>query len=181
MLVQIGRRSEPGDAIDMLVACHGRIRHFLWVAARLESIESSAADVADAAQAVARYFEEAFPLHVEDEEELIQLLARTDDERVRAACSLVVREHRDQEHLVAALIAACREVMSTPERRDARHALAAGAEALRAALEPHLANEELVLFPTLRQALSITELDTARRAMHERRTKIRRQEWSIPT
>lgn len=181
MLVQIGRRSEPGDAIDMLVACHGRIRHFLWVAARLESVESSAEDVADAAQAVARYFEEAFPLHVEDEEDLIQLLSRTDDDQVRAVCSLVVREHRDQEHLVAALIAACRELMSTPERRDARHALAADAEALRAALEPHLAEEEHVLFPALRRLLPTAELEAARRAMHERRTTIRRQEWSTPT
>jgi len=181
MLVQIGRRSEPGDAIDMLVACHGRIRHFLWVARRLESVETSAADVIDSAHAVARYFEEAFPLHVEDEEELIRLLSRTDDEQIWAACSLVLREHRDQEHLVAALVVACRRVMSAPERLEERHALTACVDTLEAELNSHLAEEERLLFPALRQALSTAELDAARLAMHERRTVTRGQEWRTPT
>jgi len=181
MLVQLGRRSEPGDAVDMLVACHGRIRHFLRVARGLGSLEWPAGEVIDAAQAVARYFEEAFPLHVEDEEELLQLLARVADERVRAACSLVLREHRDQEHLVARLIAECRLVMAAPAHGETRRALVACVEALEAALEPHLAEEERIVFPALRHALSTTELESARVAMHQRRTTNLGHQRSTPT
>jgi hemerythrin-like domain-containing protein len=172
MFVQIGRRSEPGNAIDMLVACHGRIRHFLRVATSLATTPSSATEVQDAAQSVARYFEEAFPLHVEDEEELlIALLLRSADEHVRAACSVVTREHRDQEPLVTSLLAQCRLLTAAPERLvEVRAPLAASALALQKALEPHLAEEERVLFPALRSTLSAAELDSALVTMQRRRT-----------
>ena len=71
----------PTDAgpAELLLACHGRIRWFTALAARLASAEpASEASVADAALRVHRYHAVALPLHQADEELSIarQLVAR---------------------------------------------------------------------------------------------------------
>jgi hypothetical protein len=69
MIVQLGARTTGNDVVDMLAACHERIRTFSTMACAI----ASGGDVREAAAAVRRYFAEAYPLHVADEEELLEL------------------------------------------------------------------------------------------------------------
>src|ERR1051326_5002660 len=72
MLVKIGPLDEPSDIVDLLKECHERIRTFINLAGRLAKAEEiSDTDVRDGAGRVARYFSEALPLHVADEEQSI--------------------------------------------------------------------------------------------------------------
>ena len=63
----------PDDPVDLLLACHMRIRHFGQLASALPGAqEAGAADVIDAAQRLHRYFTVALPLHVADEDESVR-------------------------------------------------------------------------------------------------------------
>lgn len=58
--------------LELLYACHEKVRHFTDLALRLaDHIEKTGADEAarDAATAILRYFDKALPLHHADEEE----------------------------------------------------------------------------------------------------------------
>jgi hypothetical protein len=86
MLFTIGRRETGEDAVDLLLACHARIRHFLALALR-------AGDDAEAIAAVRRYFTEALPLHIADEDELLAPRVHVGDmsDEHRAHAALVAR------------------------------------------------------------------------------------------
>ena len=69
MLTKLGKPAAPGDAVDLLLECHQRIRAFLDLADRLGPPGPDPAQaVADAAARVHRYFTLALPLHARDEE-----------------------------------------------------------------------------------------------------------------
>lgn len=107
--------------------------------------DAPAAEVRDAALAVARYFREALPLHVADEEASIApRLAATHAPPLASMHA----DHETHEPLVAALLAACATVAADPARRGE---LAAPAAAVVAAMEAHLADEERDLFPAIAQ------------------------------
>lgn len=62
------------DPIELLLACHGKVRHFADLALRLHEHVQKAPDEVDeqarqAATAILRYFTIAAPLHHQDEEE----------------------------------------------------------------------------------------------------------------
>src|SRR5512140_1897216 len=60
------------DAVDMLLACHQRIRNFTGIALRLAEVEGAGApEIANAAEAVHRYYAIALPLHEADENESV--------------------------------------------------------------------------------------------------------------
>src|SRR5690349_17228873 len=68
----IGRRERTDEPSDALRACHERIRRFLAMAARLASDEIARDDdVWATAGGVARYFDDALPLHEADEDDSI--------------------------------------------------------------------------------------------------------------
>ena len=72
MLIGPGKHAAPGDAVDLLLECHARIRHFLALARRLgEARGESPTALSDTAAQVHRYFTLALPLHAQDEEEVI--------------------------------------------------------------------------------------------------------------
>jgi hemerythrin-like domain-containing protein len=155
MLGKIGRSVAPADAVDLLLECHGRIRAFLALARRLgEANDESAEAVSDAAIRVHRYFTVALPLHARDEEESIQPRLRGRDPLLDLQLDVMVREHQEHQRPLGRLIEACAEIGADP----GRHALLASS-VLHAATElerhflDHLAREEEVIFPAVRQLL----------------------------
>lgn len=167
------RRAEA-DLVDLLLACHRRIRAFLVTAHHLADAEAvTDSEAREAAQAIARYFAEALPLHVRDEDESIVPRLRGRSAAVDTAIREMSAEHRAHEAPVAHLVTLCRRIAEAPaDRPTLRAELAACVAELEGAFAEHLSREESVIFPAIhkfmdatRQAAIVTEL-RARRATH---------------
>lgn len=158
MLVSIGRRQETEDLLDLLMACHARIRAFSALAVALgERPALTPEEVVDACDRVSRYFSEALPLHARDEEESIlpRLLGR--DPALDAALARMRDEHGEHRGPLQELIARCVTVRASPTDVSLRAALAPVARDLRAQFDAHLASEESVVFPAVRARLTEDE------------------------
>jgi hypothetical protein len=138
MLVTLGaRRNEAdGDVVDLLLACHDRIRAFTALAVKLAvTVDLAAAEVREGAGAVRRYFAEALPLHVADEEDDLVLLLAGRAAEVDAALARMTREHAEHEADLARLVEVCAALEDDPRRLGAlRDELAPLAARLAAAL-----------------------------------------------
>jgi iron-sulfur cluster repair protein YtfE (RIC family) len=155
MLTGLGKPAAPGDSVDLLLECHARIRGFLALGRRLgEAREQSPEAVADAAVRVHRYFTLALPLHARDEEESIVPRLRGREAALDAELDAIVREHVEHQRPLGALVAACAEVARDPGRHAdlAADLIQATGELARHFAE-HLAREENVIFPAVRQLL----------------------------
>lgn len=166
------RRTGDAHAADLLLECHERIRRFAALAVALTAWpDPRPEDVADAAARVVRYFEQALPLHVRDEEESIRprLLAAGSPDLARALEDMA-REHDEHEPLLAALLPRWQALALDPARLPAlRDDLARDAAALQEMLERHLAAEERLVVPAVRalppdEAAAIVAELRARRA-----------------
>lgn len=164
-----GKKSE--ELVDLLLACHGRIRHFLDVAVAIgELAGASNDDVVEASANVRRYFADALPLHVEDEEEGVLPRLQGRSAALDAALARMSAEHEEHLPLQRRLLALCAALPDRPGDANARAELGRAARDLRAALEPHLRAEESVVFAAIRELLSaeeraaiVTELRARRR------------------
>jgi iron-sulfur cluster repair protein YtfE (RIC family) len=172
MLHQLGQRSSTGDIVALLAECHQRIRKFLSLAQRLAATADAQDDeIRSVAGQVRRYFAEAFPLHLADEDELVPRLARTSPEVDRALAQMG-SDHVAHQPSVSSLVQLCGAI-----EREARHLattrteLAAVATVLVADLEPHLQLEERVIFPALAR-LPQAERDALRDDMRARRERV---------
>ena len=155
MLVNLGSQTTTEDVVDLLLACHERIRSFIAMARRIAASPTDARDVREPAGKVRRYFAEAFPLHVADEEELLAIPQRIHDDHVTHAPAI--------ERLVAMCAAIEQGAPVPPE-------LAPLAERLERELEEHLAIEERDVFPAIRQ-LPEAERARIRDAIRARRAR----------
>lgn len=140
MIVKLGARSTGNDVVDLLAACHERIRKFSAMACAVASGQGSQVpDLRAAAGAVRRYFAEAFPLHVADEEELIDPVVRLPP--------TIHDDHVAHAPAIDRLVALCAGIEAggpvPPE-------LGPLAERLRTELDHHLSLEERDLFPAIR-------------------------------
>ncbi|MFT3764117.1 MAG: hemerythrin domain-containing protein [Minicystis sp.] len=176
MLHTIRRRPDgdaPGDAVDALLECHRRIRHFTAVAAALpEATTASAAEIAEAAAGVARYFAVALPLHSTDEEVSIapRLLAHAPAEALRAALAAMERQHDAIDATLASALPRWRAVADDPACLPAHAAALRGLAArLAAQWEEHLALEEATIFPAMRALLPSSEMNVIQVEMRARR------------
>lgn len=155
MLTRIRETPARGDAVELLVDCHARIRHFVALARRIaERGPDDPSAVPDAARAVVRYFTLALPLHARDEEDSIVPRLRGREAALDTALDVMTGEHVEHEVPLAGLVAACRALADDPGR-IAELAPEVGREAawLERHFEAHLANEEAVIFPALRRLL----------------------------
>jgi iron-sulfur cluster repair protein YtfE (RIC family) len=146
-LVRLGARSSAApDAAALLVECHARIRGFARLAVQLATARAPAPEIADAATRVHRYFTEALPLHVQDEERSLAPRLRRFAPDVAAALDDMEREHRAHDELLAKLLPAWAAI-----RTDANAAAQtrSDAERLQTLLEQHLAAEERLVLPAL--------------------------------
>jgi hemerythrin-like domain-containing protein len=155
MLTRLGRPAAPGDAVDLLLECHQRIRSFLALSRRIaEAGDVDGAEVAEAAARVRRYFTEALPLHARDEEDSILPRLRGRDAAVDAALEAMAREHLEHERPLSALVSVC-EVLSRDagRRGDLVPQIAAATGELERHFAGHLRCEETVIFPAVRRLL----------------------------
>jgi iron-sulfur cluster repair protein YtfE (RIC family) len=170
VLVSLGKRRESAELADLLLECHGRIRQFLALAADVAARrELATKDVSEACSRVQRYFTEALPLHVEDEE--VSVLPRLLGRNVELDRTLsdMRREHTEHEPVLAELLASAARLHVAPDDLRARLALGAAAAALAREFEPHLAREEAVIFPAVNQLLTASEREAIRAELRARR------------
>jgi len=170
MLVQLGKRNEVIDAVDLLYECHGRIRRFLEMARSLAGGWDAATDlVRDTARQIRRYFAVALPLHIADEDELVIPRLRGRSEQVDEALDLMHLEHLHHAPLVERLIELCATLEREPEQLARLSSeLDVISLLLHQAFEPHLEREETILFPALR-TLPAKEREAIKAGMRARR------------
>lgn len=170
-----GTRPLDEEAVAVLLECHGRIRSFIELAARLATSEEvGVEEVARAAAAMRRYFAEALPLHARDEEESLLPRLAGRDRQVDAALVTMHGDHAGHALAVSHVVAVCTELEASPGRRaELAPALAAAVATLREHFTHHLALEEEVIFPALR-----TFLGDAARAEIARELRARRDHSS---
>jgi len=147
MLTTLGKPAAPGDAVDLLLECHQRIRAFLDLARRLGEARGEPAEaVADAAARVHRYFTVALPLHALDEEESIAPRLRGREPAADAELATMTREHREHQGPLSVLVGACGWLSREPARHGELAAVVRGAaEELTRHFAAHLAREEEVI------------------------------------
>ena len=158
MLISIGRREQKGDVIDLLLECHGRIRTFVTMArATGESQGREAHELVDACARVERYFTEALPLHVQDEEE--SLLPRLQGRRadVDRALASMHAQHEAHRPLLEAMLGAAGALRQSPGDPALLASLAGAARRLELDFQKHLDLEENLLFPAARELLEEAE------------------------
>jgi iron-sulfur cluster repair protein YtfE (RIC family) len=163
------RATPPEDSVvEALAACHERIRWFAALAQTLAvRVDAAAADRAEAAAAVIRYFTVALPLHAADEDLALAPRLRALGPRVDDALAAMTAEHLDHAPLLAAVLAPCRAIVAAPTGPAPRE-LGAAADALAAAFATHLAEEEAVVFPAV-AVLPAHDLAAIRAEMFARR------------
>ncbi len=172
MLTRIGGGPSRSDVVDLLVECHGRIRSFLDLARRLaEARGLPEREVAEAAEAVRRYFAVALPLHARDEEDSILPRLRGLDPEVDAALEAMRREHAEHGEPVGRLVALCGELAASPRRLpDLAPHLALAVDALARHFAEHLRREEQIVFPAIRRLVDAATDARIREELRARRT-----------
>jgi iron-sulfur cluster repair protein YtfE (RIC family) len=172
MLHAIGRKQPSANLVDLLLACHGRIRQFLDMAIAVgEHRDVPVEDIVEGAQRVRRYFSEALPLHVEDEEEGVLPRLRGRSLELDIALERMSEEHDRHLAPLRRLRELTAAVAASPRDGEARLDLVHVARQLRADLEPHLEAEERTVFPAIQTLLTreeeqaiVSELRARRRA-----------------
>jgi hemerythrin-like domain-containing protein len=179
MLTRIGTHPRPAeDVVDLLAECHVRIRSFGDLAVLLAAAKDPSVDeVRNSAEGVRRYFAEALPLHVADEEESILPRLAGRDPAVDKALVSMHREHGADAPTIGRVVDLCATLAERPgAHRELAADLATAAQAMREALERHLVGEEETIFPAIRRVLSeddrarmIAELRARRTPAHSSR------------
>lgn len=157
MLTKISshRRSAPADLVSLLLECHERIRAFIALAQRVGThLEASDEEIIEACRRIERYFTQAFPLHVADEEEGILPRLRGRDLDVDRALREMHEQHARHGPKLAELLRATAAVRQRPRERQLRESLASAAVSLELELAEHLLLEETVVFPAVGGMLS---------------------------
>jgi iron-sulfur cluster repair protein YtfE (RIC family) len=155
MYVQIGSPKEPSDVVDLLLECHERIRTFIGLACKLgEAQEPSVDEIRDAASRVSRYFSEALPLHVADEEESILPRLKGRSPELDLALEKMRNEHIEHHGRLQLLLNTCNTLKSSPEMFvSLRDTLSFAASSLEKEYAEHLDEEERVVLPAIRTLL----------------------------
>ena len=171
--MQIGTKGKktPEGIAELLLECHQRIRSFVDLAVRLAEVKDAPdAQIRDAARQVLRYFEEALPLHVQDEEQSVLPRLRGRDERVDAALEKMREEHASHQAHLEDLKRICRALAETPESHSELSApLAQVAAALSRDFEVHLRGEEETVIPAIGRLISAKEQANMILELRERR------------
>lgn len=170
MLLALGRKPKTeGDLVDHLLDCHARIRSFTDLAVAIAERDAPHGEVSEACAKVVRYFSEAMPLHVRDEEESILPRLRGRSASVDAALSGMHDQHELHAGLVERLCQVAAAFRVVPGNESGRGELLYVAQPLRRLFESHLRAEEEIVFPAVRRLLSAEEQSAIRREMELRR------------
>lgn len=153
MLTRLGRSDQGESLLDLLRACHERIRRFAAIAVTLSRPDSAtrpAAELRDGADAVRRYFAVALPLHAADEEHSLVPRLRGRAAALDAALATMTAEHLEHQPDLGRVVELCAALAAAPERHaELAPALAEPAARLADAFARHLQLEEEVIFPVV--------------------------------
>lgn len=154
------------DPLDMMTACHGRIRDFTSGLGRLAALPDPHDPRAPAAAAQCyRYFREGLPLHALDED--VSLAPRLRRHRpgaeVEEALDRIAEEHHRIDAVLDMLLPLLEAVPNAPPRQ-----LLEAHAALCEVLLPHIAMEEKIIFPAC-ALLSLDDRSVMIREMRARR------------
>ncbi|MBM4783726.1 MAG: hemerythrin domain-containing protein [Archangiaceae bacterium] len=169
MFVNLGGPERREDLVGLLLECHERIRRFSRLAVEVATrVDLSPHDLEDACARCERYFVEALPKHVADEE--LTLLPRLKGMGVDAALATMHAQHETHAPLLVELLEGLRQLRAEPSAQ-ARERLATVARSLVAEFDVHLEAEERLLFPLVptvlsaeQQRVAIIELRSRRQA-----------------
>jgi iron-sulfur cluster repair protein YtfE (RIC family) len=145
------------DALDLLIGCHDRIRHFTATANKLAHAQTASAfEIRQAAAGVYRYYSVSLPLHEADEEcTLRPRLDAVADARVRHALAAMHDQHLAIDELIERLLPLLQLVERNPAAlQETGGEMCAITKALDEVFLAHLQLEEEVIFPVIRGALS---------------------------
>jgi hemerythrin-like domain-containing protein len=143
------------ELVELLLECHERIRRFAALArAAGEAPDATPEQLVEACTSVERYFGEALPLHVADEELSILPRLSGHSREVDEALASMHAQHAEHEPQLRAMLAACAALRQAPAEPVRRAALASLAADLQRAFEGHLQLEEAIILPAIRTALS---------------------------
>lgn len=172
MYFTLGQRARTGDVVDLLLACHHRIREHLALARRIATARADTPhdSIAAAAARVRSYFGIAFPLHRDDEEvDIFPRLAHRSAE-VDAALARLVQDHAQHDQAVTTVVSLCEALEREPSKLAAHAAdLARALQALEGELDAHTRLEEAVVFPAIEQ-MSAQEREEIHACMRKRRS-----------
>lgn len=158
MLIRIGSspEEEDSDVVGLLLQCHERIRQFVALAGRLAAEREAAADdIRQAAKRITRYFSEALPLHVADEEESIVPRLSGHSSELDASLQRMQREHLEHHSALQSLLEVCGTLQTSPDKLDElRPRLAEAAATLEREFSTHLRQEEEIVLPAIRNVLT---------------------------
>ena len=166
MLKQISPASKTkaeNTAVELLIGCHQRIRHFTSVATKLAHAQAATPqEIQDAAESVYRYYSVSLPLHEADEEDSLRLrLDNVADERVQHALSAMHDQHMAIDDLLERLLPLLHMVSNNPALiAEAGAEMCSITKALSEMFAAHLQMEEEVIFPAIDTKL--TESDRAK-------------------
>ncbi len=173
--IKLGKAAPPveNDAVDMLLACHQRIRNFTGIAARLaEATGAAPPEIANAAEAVHRYYSIALPLHEADENDSVypRLRKNLTDPVERESLQSMVDQHGPIDEVVAKLLPRWDELKHSPEKLgESAGELCVEATRLQELWSEHLALEEEIVFPLIRSRLTAEDLRGIHFEMKQRR------------
>jgi iron-sulfur cluster repair protein YtfE (RIC family) len=149
-------QQRPEDAVELLIGCHLRIRHFTAAAVKLAHAQGVTDDeIRQTAAAVYRYYSVSLPLHEADEEDTVRpRLDPVAGERVRHALLAMADQHQGIYEFVERLM----PLLQLLERNPSALAQVGGelcslTSALGEIFQAHLELEEAVIFPAIRESL----------------------------
>jgi iron-sulfur cluster repair protein YtfE (RIC family) len=166
------QQAKTEDAVDLLLGCHQRIRHFTGVAIKLAHAQGAATEeIGQAAAAVHRYYSVSLPLHEADEDQTLQpRLRAVADEQVRHALLAMGEQHQVIDELIGRLLPLLVLVRNNPGTLpEVGGEMCAIMKALEEIFRAHLQMEEEVIFPAIRQVLPESARAEILREMQERR------------
>jgi iron-sulfur cluster repair protein YtfE (RIC family) len=147
------------DAVDLLLGCHQRIRHFTGVAVKLAHAQGAVpGEVAQAAAGVHRYYSVSLPLHEADEDQTLHpRLSAVADDRVSHALVAMGDQHQAIDELIERLLPLLVMVKNNPDTLPiVGGEMCSITKALDEMFRAHLQMEEEVIFPAIRAVLPET-------------------------
>jgi hemerythrin-like domain-containing protein len=158
MLHNLGARKARAGLLGLLLDCHDKIRSFSALAVTLATRDGiEPAQAREGAAQARRYFVEALPRHVADEEESLLPRLRGRDPALDRALAQMHHEHEQHAALLAVLIDALDAVAQHGLREADQSALADVAPRLSRAFDEHLAREEQHIFSRIDSLLGAEE------------------------
>ena len=160
------------DAVDLLLGCHQRIRHFTGVAVKLAHAQGAApGEVAQAAAGVHRYYSVSLPLHEADEDQTLHpRLSAVADDRVSHALVAMGDQHQAIDELIERLLPLLVMVKNNPDTLPiVGGEMCSITKALDEMFRAHLQMEEEVIFPAIREVLPETIRAQMLHEMQQRR------------